>query len=257
MKLSELFPHSFKSLIRVLGLDKKRPVDSRPMWAKRLSSKSSFCRAVVATGLLTHRQMVHAALRYRLGRSKDDAVIFWQIDRLGVEHDGKLIWYGPDCHRLKHRNACWVWYLIKAHYQIPQDTFSSTHIFFGEHLLRKGGETVAIVEAEKTAVILSEHYPQYTWLAAGGLFEVQPYKFIPLTRYKVILFPDTDPDAFAYTKWYEAAQTVMRSFFWPPNNPIRVSPILERHATKDQKRRKIDLADYLFEQPNPATFQPK
>ena len=220
MKLSELFPHSFKSLIRELGLDK--PVDSRPMWAKRLSSKSSFCRAVVATGLLTHRQMVHAALRYRLGRSKDDAVIFWQIDRLGVEHDGKLIWYGPDCHRLKH-----------------------------------GGETVAIVEAEKTAVILSEHYPQYTWLAAGGLFEIQPYKFIPLTRYKVILFPDTDPDAFAYTKWYEAAQTVMRSFFWPPNNPIRVSPILERHATKDQKRRKIDLADYLFEQLNPTTFQPK
>ena len=49
----------------------------------------------------------------------------------------------------------------------------------------------------------------------------------------------------------------MRSFFWPPNNPIRVSPILERHATKDQKRRKIDLADYLFEQPNPTTFQPK
>ena len=96
MKLRDLLAKtSLKALSLKLGLDvqvtdghlqvrelQPRPIDPRPMWCWRLSSKSSFCRAVVQTGMLTHRQMVHAALRYRLGCSKDDAVIYWQIDQI-------------------------------------------------------------------------------------------------------------------------------------------------------------------------------
>ena len=195
----------------------------RPWWSCRLSAKSSFCRAVVQCGILTHRQMVHAALRYRLGRSKDDAVIYWQIDQLGRIHDGKLIWYGPDCHRLKTRNATWVMFLLKEHLGLPQDIFQSTHVFFGSHLLNpirsipshSGGlRTVCVVEAEKSAVILSEVFPQYIWLAAGGLFELQPQKFLSLRRYQVVLWPDTDPDLHAFTTWYKAAQKAMKSFLW-------------------------------------------
>lgn len=223
----------------------------RPWWSLRLSAKSSFCRAVIRNGMLTHRQMVHAALRYRLGRSKDDAVIYWQIDKLGQIHDGKLMWYGPDCHRLKNRNATWVMYLMKEYLKIPQDTFQSTHVFFGTHLLRAqyglNRQTVCVVEAEKSAVILSELYPQYIWLAAGGLFELQLQKFYALMSYKVVLLPDTDPEHKAYMLWYETAQKVSKSFLWPRNNPIYVSDFLERHATADQKRRKIDLVDYYFE----------
>jgi len=51
-----------------------------------------------------------------------------------------------------------------------------------------------------------------------------------------------------------AARQVMRSFFWPRHNPIRVSPLLELHATEEQKRRKIDLVDYIFESES-APFQ--
>ena len=261
MKIKNLLDHSFKSIGQSLGLAVSivngslhvhgilpRPADYRPLWAQRLSSRSSFCRAVVQSGLLTHRQMVHAAWRYRLGCSKDDAVIYWQIDQLGQLHDGKLMWYGPDCHRLKHRNATWVMYLLKQYYGVPQDTFQPSHVFFGTHLLSASTvhSVVAIVEAEKSAVILSELYPQYIWLAAGGMREVQVNKFLPLRHYKVILFPDTDPDGTAFRCWYDAAQQVMRSFFWPRNNPIRVSPILELHATPSQKQRKIDLVDFLF-----------
>lgn len=265
MKLNDLlYRNSFKAIGRSLGLDvrmtdghlqvqplHRQPEDHRPLWAQRLSSKSSFCRAVVQSGLLSHRQMVHAALRYRLGRSKDDAVIYWQIDQQGQVHDGKLMWYGPDCHRLKHRNATWVTYLLKQHYGVPQDTFHPTRIFFGQHLLRYDVRSkmydVCIVEAEKSAVILSELYPQYIWLAAGGMGEVQVNKFLPLRHYNIILFPDTDPDQLAFTRWYAAAQEVMHSFFWPRDNPIRVSPFLELHATADQKQRKIDLVDYLYD----------
>ncbi|SHK29526.1 DUF6371 domain-containing protein [Xylanibacter ruminicola] len=248
-------------------------LQQRPLWAYRLSAKSCFCRAVVQCGILTHRQMVHAALRYRLGRSKNDAVIYWQIDQLGNVNDGKLMWYGPDCHRLKNCNATWVSFLMKKHCGLPQDTFQPTHVFFGTHLLSnylsapfftgrgaypkrtpflsgggaRGGATVCLVEAEKSAIILSELYPQYIWIASGGLFELQLSKFYALMRYKVIMIPDTDPDGKAYTLWYETAQKVSKLFLWPRHNPIYVSDFLERHATADQKRRKIDLVDYILE----------
>ena len=121
---------------------------------------------------------------------------------------------------------------------------ASTHLLTSD--IGHQPSAVAIVEAEKSAVILSELYPQYIWLAAGGMCEVQVNKFIPLQHYRVILFPDTDPEGRAYKCWYDAAQDVMCSFFWPKHNPIRVSPFLELHATPEQKQRKIDLVDFLF-----------
>lgn len=106
---------------------------------------------------------------------------------------------------------------------------------------------VAVVEAEKTAVILSAYYPQYVWLATGGLFEVQPEKFRPLRGRKVILFPDADPDGKAYAYWFEAAQQVMAQLYWDDSPPIRVSALLEQHATPEQKSRKIDLVEFITE----------
>ena len=86
------------------------------------------------------------------------------------------------------------------------------------------------------------------------MFELQASKFLPLRHCRVILFPDTDPEGRAFRVWYDAAQQVMRSFFWPRDNPIRVSPILELHATQEQKLRKIDLVDFLFEASKPSGF---
>ena len=85
--------------------------------------------------------------------------------------------------------------------------------------------------------------PMWSWrLSSGSSF------------CRVILFPDTDPEGRAFRVWYDAAQQVMRSFFWPRDNPIRVSPILELHATQEQKLRKIDLVDFLFEASKPSGF---
>ena len=113
--------------------------------------------------------------------------------------------------------------------------------------IQRNKPVVCVVEAEKTAFILSELYPDNIWLAAGGLGEVQPDKFRALRGRKVILFPDTDPDGIAFQRWTEAANLVMQTSFWEESPPIRVSSILEEHATGEQKERKIDLVDYLFE----------
>ena len=99
-----------------------------------------------------------------------------------------------------------------------------------------------MVEAEKTAVILSEVYPDYLWLAAGGLYELTAQKLFPLKGRRIILFPDTDSDGTAFSTWYRITLEAQRLL----GQPIHLSPLLEQKATPDQKRRKIDLVDFLF-----------
>ena len=217
------------------------------LWMRCLSMDSQFCEAVVSCGYLTQEQMLHAACHYRLGASRQGGVIFWQIDQEGRVHDGKVMYYLSDCHRNKAHKPTWVSYLLRRRDPFPNAAHETSHCFFGEHLVSPHCCTVAVVEAEKTAVILSELYPQYIWLASGGLGEVQPDKFRALRGCKVILFPDTDPDGIAYSRWSNAAEEVMRSVFWEGSPPIRVSRILEDHATEEQKRRKIDLVDFITE----------
>ncbi len=238
------------------------------MWLQRLGTASEFCRAVVSNGYMTEAQMQHAAQRYRLGVSRDGGVIFWQIDTLGQIFDGKIMYYCPDCHRDHERHPQWVSNLLKRHL-LKDDTeliasIPSYHCLFGTHLVEplpqtgnslcesidsppsqggvRGESPIAVVEAEKTAVILSEHYPQYLWLAAGGLFELTAEKLFPLRRHRIVLFPDTDPDLTAYTRWYEVARAARRLY----GCNITVSPLLELNATPEQKQRKIDLLDHLF-----------
>ena len=295
---------TFKAIIEA---QRRHPTEW--LWRQCLSIRSQFCEAVVAAGYLSWEQMVSAACRYRLGASRQGGVIFWQIDHEERVRDGKVMYYGLDCHRLKDKqhHPTWVSSMLRK-----RDPFYSngctSHCFFGLHLVsgeifttprpllpkrgtlsataqnispssflrpfgskrpsaerlipplnerlfrppltppNSGGETaIAVVEAEKTAFILSELYPQYVWLAAGGLGEVQVDKFRPLRGRRVILFPDTDPEGMAYRRWYEAAQMVMQQPFWEDSPPIRVSNVLERHASAEQKARKIDLVDFLFD----------
>ena len=206
-----------------------------------MNTESVFCRAVVKCGYLTEEQMLRAAERYRLGRSRDGGVIFWQIDEEGRTRDGKIMYYREDCHRDKSRHPSWASARLKAYYgydgELPID-----RCLFGLHLLGVVGGAVCVVEAEKTAVIMSEVYPQYVWMAAGGLSALSAEKLRPLRDHKVVLFPDTDPDGTTYACWKAIAGEASRSFL----SPIYVSPLLERHATPEQKAAKIDIVDLLF-----------
>ena len=281
---------SFKDIRTTMERRRHHPTEW--LWRECQSIRSQFCEAVVRAGYLSWEQMVSAASRYRLGATKLGGVIFWQIDQEERVRDGKVMYYGPDCHRLKDKehHPTWVSALLRQRDPFPNSPHETSHCFFGLHLLSlperqlpllsrrgkgwsdppqsapvqtpsvspySGGEaaarvaqrpyTIAVVEAEKTAVIMSEVYPEYVWLAAGGLGEVQVEKFRPLRGHKVILFPDTDPDGIAFKRWSEAATLVMNQVFWEDSPPIRVSPLLETHATPEQKQAKIDLIDFLFE----------
>lgn len=246
MKISELNPYTFRALRHRLGHDRAR--DPRPMWQQRLSDDSDFCRAMVLCGYLTREQMQRAALRYRLGRARDGGVIFWQTDTMGLVFDGKIMHYQPDGHRDHRRKPYWVSSSLKSHYlkgceQLAAE-IPSCHCLFGTHLLSEDNRLpVAVVEAEKTAVIMSEHRPDFLWLAAGGLYELTAVKLFPLKGRRVILLPDTDTDGRAYATWYRIMLEAQRLL----GQVIHLSPLLELKATSSQKQRKIDIVDLIFE----------
>lgn len=251
---------SFQEMGKSLGLRVEvwngRLAIMAPLWRRALSTESVFCKAVVAAGYLTEQQLKRAARRYRLGCTSKGGVIYWQTDHQERIHDGKIMYYRSDCHRDKQHHPTWVSALLQQRYQWV-DRPKASHCLFGLHQLEikfqkrlniKFQKQVCVVEAEKTAVIMSEWYPQYVWLATGGLGEVQAEKFRPLRGHRLILFPDTDPEGKAYQRWYEAARQVEQQPWWEDSPPIYVSTLLELHATTAQKERKIDIVDYLFEQ---------
>ena len=258
MTMSEVFCNTFKAL------GHGPTCDARPLWQRRLSGESAFCQSLVACGYMTGPQMQRAVQRYRLGMSRDGGVIFWQIDEHGHLHDGKVMYYRADCHRDHDRKPTWVSYLLRRSGHLPEE-WKSGHCLFGLHLahpqpLPKGGGnhadnlpspgeglgvgSIAIVESEKTAVIMSEVRPEYLWLATGGKTELSVAKLRPLAGRRVILFPDTDETGQTYSDWYDVAEAATDVF----GHPFTVSSLLERQATKQQKAAKIDIVDLLFNQ---------
>lgn len=262
MKLSELNPYSFRNLLPKIKAQIAEEASHRlivhpegDMVQRHLSVGSTFCRAVVSMGYLTQEQMNHAALRYRLGMSRDGGVIFWQIGHFNHMYDGKIMYYRLDCHRDHDHLPTWVMSELKSFYlgDNPDLIFElqSPHCLFGMHLLDDESMAtmpVAVVEAEKTAVILSEIYSQFLWLAAGGMNELTPTKLFPLRGRKITLFPDTDEEGLAYSNWYKICQDAQRFL----GHPIYLSPLLEQKASPAQKRRKIDILDYYFETIKPS-----
>ena len=234
-------PFMFTSLSALLHHPEK---DGKNLVDRTTSTNTVFCRSLVSEGYLTDQQMRHAAERYRLGQSKDGAVIFWEIDEQQQIRDGKLMYYHDNCHRDKDRNATWVTAKLKQQRELSL-MFDPERCLFGLHLLPEDlDRTIVVVEAEKTAVICSELYPQAVWMASGGMTMLNASKLYPLRDYRVVLFPDTDEEGKAFQQWKEVAEAAQEFFKYP----IRVSPILEDNATPAQKAAKIDIVDYLFEQ---------
>jgi hypothetical protein len=83
---------------------------------------------------------------------------------------------------------------------------------------------VAIVEGEKTAVIMSIEFPQYTWMSTGSLQGFKHEYVAPLSGKAVTSFPDKG----GYNKWKETADALNNKGF-----SIEVSKLLEKKEYKD------------------------
>lgn len=135
--------------------------------------------------------------------SIDNCIIWWQIDRDGVVRTGKVMKYLADGHRDKSDTFPVTW----AHkHRRLKDQFKGEELkqcLFGEHLLTRYPEKpVALVESEKTAVIMSRVFPEHLWLATGGSQGIKSNeRLTPLFGRKVILIPDDGQ----YYSWLKVA----------------------------------------------------
>ena len=180
-----------------------------------------------------------SAEEYRVGVTKDGATIFPQIDMEGRCRTAKIMRYDSTTgHRLKGQAGAidWIHCRMKKSGDLPQD-WELTQCLFGEHLLIKHPEQpVAIVEAEKTAVICSAFIPHLVWVATGGKSQLNE-RLNVLKGRRIVVFPDAD----GYKEWCDK----IKHF---PNLDIQVSDLVEAQATKEQQARQIDLADVIIEE---------
>jgi hypothetical protein len=173
--------------------------------------------------------------RYFIGTSKhwNGATVFWQLDTQGKVRTGRIMLYNPTTgKRTKqpYNHITWV------HSAMKLADFNLNQCLFGEHLLKDISKPVAIVESEKTAVIASLYFPNFIWLATGGLQNLSQKRCNSLKGRNVILFPDVN----CLEKWQEKAKD-LKSL-----ESLTISNLLERKATEAERQDGLDLADYLI-----------
>lgn len=172
--------------------------------------------------------------KYFIGTSKhwDGASVFWQIDSQGKVRTGKIMLYSPSTgKRVKEpfNHISWV------HTRLNQPDFELEQCFFGEHLLSDKFKPIAMVESEKTAIIASAYLPEFIWLAAGSSDGLNASKCSVLKGRNVTLFPDLN----AFDKWKRKVEEFSQI------GNFHVSDLLEKKATEMEKRKGLDITDYL------------
>ena len=237
MMIGDLFQHSFKAIRKAIAPDVRKSVDlsipSMPMVEACRADDFDFFTPFITAGNLTIEQMQHACQRYYLGKTKSGQPIFWMIDDMLTPLDAHIGFSD---------SSVWMSSLLKTREPLIA-SWLVTHCLFGLHLLREAGGIVCIVEREETAVILSEIFPKYVWMAYATTAHLTPELFAPLQGHNVILFPRTDPTLSTYLFFEDLTALVRRRY----DLDITVDSTLEDHASPSQKDRCIDLLDFIFE----------
>ena len=206
-------------------------------------TSNEFTQAMVNNHILTREQMERARVRFHLSTAGEN-VIFWSMDENDNLCEGKVMPYQADGHRSKTRKPVTVSYFLKREHQLSE-SWRAPVCLFGLHQLNKEPfKPIAVVESEKTAIICSELLEDegFLWMATGGFTYLSVECLKPLKGRKIILFPDTDEDGTTFRTWQQRADEAAK---WL-GHPVTVSDLLERFALPEEKKRKIDLADFLL-----------
>lgn len=157
--------------------------------------------------------------KYKLGTSKHwtGSTIFWQIDNQNKVHHGKVMLYDKsNGKRLK--NNVGKGYISSVRSVLKLDHFNLKQCLFGLHLVDEKAKSIAVVEAEKTAIVMSIIMPEYIWLSTGSLTGFKYENLQPIRKYNIIAFPDKD----CFNTWQTKADELKKYGF-----KINVNDILE------------------------------
>ena len=153
--------------------------------------------------LFTETEVNEAIQKYYIGTSKhwNGATIFWQIDNLEKVRHGKIMLFNPETgKRVKNKEGKGLINSVRSVLKLKD--FNLNQCLFGLQLINKTYQkTIALVEGEKTAVLMSLFKPQYTWLATGGKSGLKHDFLKPIKEYKIIAFPDKSE----YNDWLNKA----------------------------------------------------
>lgn len=179
---------------------------------------------------------------YCIGTSKRwaGATVFWQIDADNHVRTGKILLYNVNTgKRVKYQNIPLIDFVHSVLLRKKLiDNFTLKQSPFGLHLLTVYPQkTVAAVESEKTAVIMSMILPEYMWISYGGLNNMIQLAIPILKDRKIVVFPDAGT--------YDKVNTKIAQLSANGYN-ISVSDLLEKRATDAEKKSGLDLADYAI-----------
>ena len=184
--------------------------------------------------LFTKKQVFEAKQNYLLTGTTmfwNKATIFWQIDHEEKIHAGKIMLYDPSTgKRIKkpYNHINWV------HKALKEPNFNLNQCLFGLHRIQEDySKSIAIVESEKTAIILSILVPEILWLATGSKQNLKTRLLEPLAGRKIVLYPDKGE----YEDWRKKAEVIKRSGLM-----VEVSNFLEKLSLKPG----ADLVDYYI-----------
>lgn len=233
MKWNEVFCNTFKAL-RPKMADIRHQVDfmlpSMPMVQACRADDFDFFEPFITAGRVTVEQMRHATQRYYLGKTKSGQPIFWMIDDMLRPLDA-------------HIGDTWISTFLKAREPLL-NCWQVQHCLFGLHQLNCPNTfPISLVEDEKSAVILSELFPESIWMAYATTSHLSPDLFAPLEGQTVTIYPRTDPTLSTFLFFNDLADQTLRCY----DIDLHVDTTLEDHATEEQKERCIDLIDFIIE----------
>jgi hypothetical protein len=173
-------------------------------------------------------------MEYRLGTASHwkGSTVFWQISPQNKIMTGKVMLFDDKTGKrtkTPYNHIQWVHKLLKL------EDFILQQCLFGLHLINETTKKgVAIVEAEKTAVIMRLFLPDYIWLATGGKGNFSKKMLLPLKGYTILAYPDKSE----FNDWNKIALELQKEGF-----KINCSRYIEDKDVPDG----TDLADIYLE----------
>jgi hypothetical protein len=179
------------------------------------------------------KQVGKALEAYHIGTSNhwEGATIFWQIDKLNRVHTGKIMLYNEVTgKRVKKPYNCINW----VHKKLDIAKENIEQCLFGLHRIAIDlDKPIAIVEAEKTAIIMSIEAPDFLWLATGSKGNLKEELLKPLKNRAIILHPDKGE----FKDWQKVVNELKAKGY-----KIAISDCLEQMELEEG----YDLADYCI-----------
>lgn len=163
----------------------------------------------------------------------NNATVFWQIDNKEQIRGAKIMLYNSATgSRIKkpYNHINWL------HKATKEPDFNLNQCLFGLHQINKDDQKdIAIVESEKTAIIMSVILPDFIWLATGSKSNFKLDLLKPLKNRTCFAFPDKGE----FENWNSKVVELNKLGF-----KIAVSDILEQTDFESG----FDLADYYLVQ---------